>query len=311
MHLTYRAANVADIEACVALMPTAFGQLAPDALARLPGRWRRWLRERAMLITVVEDTARPQGARIVAFGTSVFVTDAFAEAVRVTLPPPIGRHLSTSALLGPAAIREANSGVGLILLLPFVGWDNARLSAEDISWVKRKLIEAFFFTHAGFRIKEVLQEIYTVEDLESLSVNLQLISDYSNRWTKPATLAPECRPFLIGVTRETCREGSQISPLFFYQPPRFGFRPGEQDILRLALMDKSDEQIAAELAVSPATVHKRWQSIHETVASCAPGWFPHPLEETPRVRGTEKRRSLLSYLRSHPEELRPFNLPAY
>lgn len=316
MHLTYRAANTDDITGCCALVPVPIYALAPALRLALPQWWRHGLRDGTVHLTVVEDAERPPLTRLVAFGCSVFITDAFADAARRLLPPPVTAHLAAlsetaaSPILTAPQVRAANSGPGLTVLVPCIGWDTAALTDDEVRRVKARLIEAFFFAHAGYRVREFLQEVYSQSEMErGLVVGIIPYTDYAP--FLPPDDNPDDRPYLTGITRDACRDGSAISPLFLYQPPRFGFRPGEQDVLKLALLDKSDDAIAQTLAVSPATIHKRWQAIHERVTLHAPGWFPLPPEgdDGPRVRGTEKRRHLLSYLRSHPEELRPYNPP--
>ena len=73
-------------------------------------------------------------------------------------------------------------------------------------------------------------------------------------------------------------------------------------------MDRSDEEIAALLDVTLSTVKKRWASIYDCVAEQQPEALPEAgggAIPAPQTRGQEKRRHLLSYLRQHPEELRP------
>ncbi len=117
----------------------------------------------------------------------------------------------------------------------------------------------------------------------------------------------EARPYLTGVRRDEVKDGSALSPLFFYAPPRFGFKPGEQEMLLQALLGDSDEELSQALHISPSTAHKRWRSVYERVAAVAPDLLPVAASAGERHRGVEKRRRLLTYLRSHLEELRPLH----
>jgi len=314
MHLVYRPAALGDVDACARLVPDALYALAPGLRALLPAVWRRWLRDGAGQLTVIEDAECPEGARLVAFGSSVFVSETFAADARTCLPPPVLTQLAratpgaASPVLSAEAVRAANSGAGLCVLVPIIGWDETALDDDEVRWVKARLIEAFFYRHAGYRVQEFLQEVYSQEEMERGHViGIQVRTDYASFFTAASLPSPERRPYLVGLTKEECRDSSMISPLFLYAPPRFAFRPGEQDVLCLALLDQSDDEIAATLHVSPGTIHKRWQAIHARVARQAPDWFPaaDAAPDAPRTRGAEKRRRLLSYLRSHPEELRP------
>jgi hypothetical protein len=101
--------------------------------------------------------------------------------------------------------------------------------------------------------------------------------------------------------------GSLIAPLFNWSPPRFGFRPPEQALLRHALRGETDDQIAETLCLSLSSVHKRWRGIFDRVSVSAPDLLPLGAEDLPggKGRGAEKRSILLRYLQRHPEELRP------
>ncbi len=102
----------------------------------------------------------------------------------------------------------------------------------------------------------------------------------------------------------------RLSPLFTHTPSRFGFHAGEQALLREALLGGDDDLIARRLCVSLATLRKRWREMYERVSRIDPDFFCPPDDTAPPdesigVRGVEKRRWLLGYLRHHPEELRP------
>ena len=272
-----------------------------------------------MQITVIEDRDRPAASRRIGFGSSGFVTDGFCEEARTTLPPPISTQVirrwqdGCSPILEPEAIREANSGPGLNLLILHIGW-SSQLTLEEIRHVKGKLLEALLFFHSGYQLKEVMQEIYSDDERQRAQAAGALVqNDYSAYYfAHPEALPPlPRRPYLMGGRRDEVQDGSYLSPLFFYSPPRFFFKPGEQDLLWLALMDKSDEEITRLLHLSPSAVQKRWRASYERVAAVMPDLLPWSdlSGAEAQTRGTEKRRHLLRYLRSHPEELRPICKP--
>lgn len=314
MHLTYRPAAGQDVDACLAMLPPEF-DCAPALRARFANVWGSWLREGIMQLTVLEDGDRPAGSRRIAFGNSVFVTEAFAEEAKTTLAPPLGAQVvrrwleGRSPILSLDALRAANSGPGLTLLILHIGWTDA-LSAEEVRWAKGKLLEAMLFFFSGYRLREVLQEVYSEEECRrGLAVGARVKNDYAAFYeAHPDALPPpERRPYLIGGDRDETADGSYLSPLFFYTPPRFFFKIGEQEVLRLALLDRADEEMAHVLNVSPSTVQKRWRAVYERVSAVQPDFFPSDSALTPHTRGAAKRRHLIGYLRAHPEELRPVN----
>ncbi len=311
MHITFRPATTGDVEDCLRMLPPGF-TCEPGLRARLPDLWRQWLGEGCLQTSILEDGERPPGQRLVAFGANAFVTDDFMGELRAgRLPPAPAAHVAArhetgdSPLLGPEDVRRANSGVGLNALVLHIGWDEAALTPDETRWVKAKLLEAFHYAIGGYQIKEVMQEVYTEEEMRrGLAAGALLRSDYARFFDhKLMSLPPPpLRPFLIGNSRAEVQDGSTIAPLFFFTPPRFFFRPWEQEMLQQALRGLSDAELVAALHVSPSTVQKRWQAVYERAA--APELFPRASTET-QTRGAEKRRHLLSYLRHHPEELRP------
>lgn len=315
MHVTYRPATVEDVEDCFHLLPAGF-RCGPELRSRLPDLWRQWLRDGDLQMTALEDGERPAGQRLVAFGSSAFITDSFAAELRAgQLPPSPATHLAQCHLAGKSpilhteAVRRANSGIGLNVLVLHIGWDESVLTPAEARWVKSKLIEAFFFTHGGYQIKELLQEVYSEEEMHrALAAGALLRTDYSRFFDNGLLpVPPPLRPYLIGTSRAEAQDGSNIAPVFFYTPPRIFFKPWEQDLLRRALLGKCDVGIAEDLHVSPSAIQKRWHSIYERATAVAPELFPSAAMtgQWSQTRGAEKRRHLLAYLRHHPEELRP------
>lgn len=308
MHLTYRPATEEDIDSCVALIP--------EAWARIPTLWRSWLRRAAMHLTVLEDETRPSALRLAAFGCSVFLTDDFAQEVHSGLPPHVSAQVYERAvadrapILDASDIRKESASAGLNLLVLHIGWPESDFDEDEIRQIKARLVEAFFYTHAGYPIREIMQEVHSPEEMRrATAAGLIVYNDYADYWRANPHLAPPERlmPYLMGVDRERAREGSYIAPVFVYTAPRFFFSVSEQELLRLALLDKTDEEMARALHVSESAVQKRWQAIFDRASASTVRWLPTPAEpeRSDRVRGVEKRRHLLSYLRSHPEELRP------
>lgn len=316
MDLTYRPAEARDLAACVDLLPEAF-ECDPGLKARLPGVWRRWLQEDRMVMAVIEDGLRPPAARLVGFGASVFVTDEFAQEAKTTgAPYPTARIVQRwlagdAPLLDADGVRRANSGEGLTQFVTHCTWRPA-LAPDEARLVKATLIEALLFFYRGYRLNELLQEVYSEEErARGEAIGAWVINDYRAFYaTHPEALPPpDRRPYLIGISREEVRDGSYGSPLFFYSPPRFFLKPGEQAMLQLALLGRADGDMAQALNVSLSTVHKRWRAVSERAARVAPELFPDDELRPEHGRGHEKRRRLLNYLRTHLEEMRPVSPP--
>ena len=93
--------------------------------------------------------------------------------------------------------------------------------------------------------------------------------------------------------------------LFHYMEPRLDFHQPEQMLLVAALQGATDQELSNELGVNLSTVKKRWRSIFIRVDELMPKLFTQVTALDGR-RGPQRRQFVLSYVREHPEELRPF-----
>jgi hypothetical protein len=188
--------------------------------------------------------------------------------------------------------------------------------------VTRLVLSGFIEVHSGFRLKEVVNA--QIESVGRLRWTLQtgglLWNPVSRRYQSSlGNRDPEeivKNPSITGTTREVelgRRESwnaSWLGALFDYHPPRCGFSASEQRMLQAALGGGTDQELAQELGVSLPSVKKMWLSIYRRAKENIPevnSDHPKPDTEVTR-RGKEKRRHLLTYLRKHPEELKPVSL---
>jgi hypothetical protein len=107
--------------------------------------------------------------------------------------------------------------------------------------------------------------------------------------------------------------GSNIAGLFVYTAPCFYFNHSQRSLLQRALMGQTCERLATSLSISPWTVKKRWHAIYDRVADVDGELLSPQIAYGAHVslRGAERRRHLLKYLRQHLEELRPCKPPKY
>lgn len=315
MYLTYRPLEAADIEPCIALAADDYAENL-DVFRGAALLWKQLLAAGSLNGMVLEDLARAPGDRLAAFGMSTFVAPAFmAEARRGAVPGVAAlllRRLAAGAapVLTPEAVRGANSGPGLnLLVLHYVEAPTA--SPERLRAVRDKQVETFFYVHGGYRYAEILVE-HRDERLSQFALEggFRVRSDYG-AYFRDHPRPPVGCPTLLGTTREETRPhpGLHVAQLFVYTPPRFYFKPREQALLRHALLDKTDEEIAATLGVTVDAVKKRWAGLYDRVADADPALFAELPEAGAARRGSEKRCPLMRYLRLHPEELRPVEEP--
>lgn len=316
MYLAYRSLEAADIEPCLALAVDDYAE-NPDIIPCAALVWRRLLAAGSLNGMVLEDLTRVPGDRLAAFGMSVFVSPEFMAEARCGETPGVAALLvrrleaGVSPVLAPDAVRRANSGPGLNLIVLHYA-EAAPVSPEWLQGIRDKQMETFFFVHGGYRYSEMLVEHRSARLRQFvLESGFRTRSEFGAYYRSHARPPGEC-PALAGITREEAlpHPGLHVSRIFVYTPPRFYFKPREQALLWHALLDKTDEEMAATLDVTVAAIKKRWVGIYDRVADVAPALFPDtpaagPAHRGQDKRGQEKRRHLMRYLRLHPEELRP------
>lgn len=316
MYLSARPTQPADYERCFAMARDrdAFGRGQEAALFRF---WEEVFGEGRGTSAVIEDEDRPRGRRIVGFGLGVFVATSFMEqlpAVEPYIGPRVlGLYLEGRCpVLSQVEIRAANSAAGLDYLGLHSGWAEGELSAAETKQVWHAIVETFAAEHRGLRLRSFCTEVYGERERRLFEVvGAKVWSDYEWYFARHPAARPvaDRHPYLMGMTRADAleQEGKLAFSAFFPAAPRFSFTPRQQGVLRCALAGQTDVAIAANLGLSLVTVKKLWNSIYARVAARAAPTAPGtpPPDSPRRQRGSERRRTLLNYLRQHPEELRP------
>jgi hypothetical protein len=169
---------------------------------------------------------------------------------------------------------------------------------------------SFYFFHAGFRLKILLGEVFGPGQTQYMEMG-------GFRALPHGPLArdtnAEDRPTLFAMRREwiTQRAVHPLSFLFHTPRPQIGFSVGEQRILLHALLSQSDSEIAHGLGLSLDYVKKTWRRIYDRVEQRLPTVLATKEHaRSPALRGTEKRRHILDYLRANLEEIRPCSRPS-
>lgn len=322
MNLRHRPMQPDDIPECVDIIANhpVIGPRYGRTIDSLREAWRRLLRCEAHN-AMVFFTDKGLDAPICFFGITAIVSDDFLHEMKVSPHFWFGPELTRRTMTGKAPVlsdkelREANSGEGLNLLC----WEGCcRTGYESHSELHHYMMAVFIQVHQGYLWKEVIAN--QAETGERLSFFLQTgaalweprAGCYTSKLpTDPAEIAS--KPHVLGSTRELERAGrgnwggTWVGALFDYRPPVLGFSRSEQRLLSSALPGATDEYLAEILDTSLPAVKKSWVSIYRRVEDCLPELIASPLpSDIPAIgRGREKRRRLLTYLRAHPEELRP------
>jgi len=288
--------------------------------AQLPELWRELLQHPGFNADVIEDVGAPQGERIQAIGMAVALDEPWQRRLRAAPPPWITHQLYADLIAGRTrppteremAVANASTGddEGVTFMVLHYQQRNADLADPRAVAVLSAGLTAMRVAHAGHRVREIFQEAWQSEQAYMRSIGLVQRSAHNAR---------ECAehqqrlPELFSLTRAEALQklpGFQLRETFEHSAPIFHFRGAEQRLLRRALFDEPDEAIAALLAISPHTLKKLWRSIYERVEDRFPRLLADAaVASSEGVRGPEKRRTLMRYLRQHPEELRPHAMP--
>ena len=157
MDFVIRPLEERDLPACVELLR---GHLAYPAsiLSELPKVWRRLLREDVLVAAVAESRSLDgKAASALAFGLTVFVTEAWMAAAQAGAVPIRQEVAGPSPILRPAGIRRANRESGLNVL-------NLQIAhaprPEDSRLRLLHTIRLAFIEHMrGYRVSVILQEL--------------------------------------------------------------------------------------------------------------------------------------------------------
>jgi hypothetical protein len=317
VNVRYRIMKPDDIPKCVEgvaahpVLGPRYGSLIKD----LPSAIRYALGRDCFVAAVFEEL---QGStiRFLGAGLAVFVSDEFLQELKTTpffwVGPELVKRITRgdSPLLSDAAVRDANSTVGLNLVV----WHNTvHPQGMSRAEVMTPAMAAFEQHWRGFRLREVmgqadcLEQLHGMRNAGGLYFN-QAENCYGNF---PEVSAQDFggEPRNGGMSRHMAfnNGGSWLGSLFLYAPPQFCFNRSEQRLLTSALEGGTDEELADALGVSLFGVKRKWRVIYDRVTARQPELIPtnSQTEEWTQDRGKQKKQRLLAYLRDHPEELRP------
>lgn len=255
----------------------------------------------------VEETlpAPETGWQVSATGASAFIADDMARAL-LDNPTPffaaqlMGRIMAgeRDLLLDPAAIARANAGEGLTLLV--LGFTH-RYGGQDHPNLRPLLgraIDHFVYAHRGYKLRRLLREDPDPIADVLVTSGMTVAHHFADLGRKLLVAEPSAQAPIF--------PSSVTTALFAYSPPQVHFAKAERRLLELAVDGLSDAEIGAELDISLNTVKQTWRSVYERAARRVPLVLGEGIDvPTGGVRGQEKRRHLIAYLRDHPQELRP------
>jgi hypothetical protein len=303
----WRPITEADLSSCLEIQPACLGDQIVGRSTALRV-WKTFLHDPSFKANVIESERPLAGHKIVACGMGVFVTSEFADR-EIRNPRPglnsriiAGVASEETVVLSRAQIAEGNTGEGLDFVNMYGTWREGILNANQLAEVHALLGTSFVEHFAGYRFNRVLKEAvgHSSIALARATGTYRLIAEFK-----------ESESALVVATRESVLAApySVAASLYRYQEPVLHLRPAEQSLLAAALVGKTDAELSADLGLSIEAIKKRWMSIFDRVDEFKPAILS-PAGPDSDGRGPQKRHRVVAYIRTHPEELRPFSWDA-
>jgi len=302
--MNWRPISESDLSECLDIQPACLGDQIAGRRTALRV-WKSLLDHPSFHANVIETDRPIAGHKIVACGMGVFVTKAFAD--REIKDPRSGLNSriiagiasGESVVLSRNQIGAGNAGEGLDFVNMYGTWRDGIMNARQLAEAQALLGSSFVEHFAGYRFNRVLKEAigHSRIALARATGTYRVVAEF-----------PESESALAVATPESVSAApySVAAALYRYQPPVLRLRPAEQRLLAAALVGKTDAELSADLGLSIEAIKKRWISIFERVEQFRPGILSTSGADSDG-RGPQKRHRVVAYIRTHPEELRPFS----
>jgi hypothetical protein len=300
----WRPIGETDLSKCLEIQPACIGDQVVGRSAALRV-WKAFLDNPAFLANVIESERAIAGHQIVACGMGVLVSGDFADRELGNPRPGLNSRIIAAVasgepiVLSRAEIAEGNAGAGIDFVNMYGTWREGIMTADQLAEVHALLGTSFVEHFAGYRFNRVLKEAIGQPQiaLAEATGTYRLVAQFQ-----------KSESALFVVTRESALAApySVAAKMYRYQAPVLRLRPAEQKLLAAALAGQTDAELSADLGLSIEAIKKRWMSIFDRVDQFKPEILSQPDAES-ESRGPQKRHRVVAYVRTHPEELRPFS----
>lgn len=300
----WRPFREANLSSCLETQPACLGD-GVVGRRRALGVWNELVHHPSFHATVIESERAIAGHTIVGCGMGVFVSPAFADREIANPQPGLNARIITGItsgkpiLLSRDAIGAGNAGDGLDFVNLYGTWRDGILNADQLAEVQALLGLGFVEQLAGYHFNRVLKETIGAAriDFARATGTYRLLAEF-----------PEYDSALVVVSRDSALAApySAGAAIYRYRAPVLRLRPAEQALLAEALSGKTDAELSASLGLSLEATKKRWLSVFARVGQFKPEILSESRADGD-VRGPQKRHRIVAYIRSHPEELRPYS----
>jgi hypothetical protein len=298
MHLRGRQARKRDFAEAQRLISDRF-LFGSEETAALSEMWQQIIDDESGYSSVVlSETARP----VLAFGISVALKPGFLEHLMAYPQPFAATRIfeawkrGNSPFMTGAEVAEANAGWGVDLFVLHHGYAPMNDGAAAYA-LTMALAAEFVRQHAGLNLRSMTQEFHERSWLDlNARFGFVLRHDFLDD-PAAAHLPPSRRPFLAGIRRSEVfapdRGDFPTNTLFtHFAAPRLGLDRELRKFLRDAIADESHH--------SEPDGDVRWDDIFGRISFVDPSVLA---EMNGRL---ERRRSVIAWIRSRPEELQPY-----
>jgi hypothetical protein len=299
----WRPIREADLFNCLEIQPACLGDQIVGRGTAL-GVWKSLWDAPAFHATVIESEIPIAGQSTVGCGIGVFVSRTFADREIQDPQPGLNSRIISSVANGEPVvltrteIGAGNAGSGIDFVNLYGTWREGILNPAQLAEVQALLGTSFVEHFAGYRFNRVLKEAIGASGIAFARATgtYQIVAEFPG---SNSALAVASRESALGAPY------SVAAAMYRYRAPLLRLRQAEQTLLSAAVSGKTDAELSSELGLSVEATKKRWLSIFARVDQ----YLPEVLSQTGvdgDRRGPQKRHRVLAYIRTHPEELRPF-----
>jgi hypothetical protein len=303
--MIWRDVTVADLMTCLQMQPDCIGDelVGRTAAFRV---WNKLLSSPSFIGMVIESERSIGGHFIVGCGLGVFVSPHFADQEIANPQPGLNSRIIASCHAGETVAMNyeelgvGNATIGVDFVNMYGTWREEISTREDLVEVQALMTTSFLESHAGYRLNRVLKEV--------IGPSRMSFARATGIWRVLAEFPNADSALFKVVSRDIAFElpYSVAAVMYSYREPVVGLVKGEQQLLLAALKGATDHELALQLGVSVTSIKKRWLSVFARFEAVNPDLPSKP--DYPK-RGPQKRHHVLSYVRAHPEELRPYIMP--
>jgi hypothetical protein len=207
-------------------------------------------------------------------------------------------HNGEPVLATRTEVAEANADSGVQVIVLGTSWRDQILNPAERHELLTAIPVSFTEVLAGYRVKRILNE--TVSKPETELVRRSIVY-------RQVSVFPELGSIMHVMDADSVKAvpGSLGNTIFSYREPKLRLRESDQRLLLAAIAGGTDADLVDQLRVSRAAIKARWRSTFARIMETMPDLVQGSAESN--RRGLQKRHLVLAYVRSHPEELRPYD----